>query len=1172
MNRRRIKLVVNILLVLFGALLGLVANYTTNDPDPGPLRLLQEWSFPLLVTVVVLLVAGQVWLHTLDRPATIVRKWDPSGKPPYPGLEAFTEADAGVFFGRDEEIRDLAARFQPPVAHRFVLVLGPSGSGKSSLVRAGLLPALQRRRERWVVVPPFTPGADPVAGLAHGLAAALPGMSEQAVRSELAGGVTGLRWCVQRARGANLLVVIDQLEELPADTAFLELIAGALAAEPRLWVVATLRSDFLTAFLEAGHAGLLREPMTVGALGRAELREVIEKPGERAGLSFAPGVVSRMVDDTGGGDALPLLAYTLQELFLKAGPGGTVTEDDYLRLGGVSGALSAQADRITAALGGADAVVPTLLRFVSLEGAEPTRRRVRRQDVGGGELAVVDAFVAGRLLVSDGDMLDVAHETLFRQWPPLRRAVEADAERLRRRSELERWAREWEQSGRQDAYLLSGQRLSLVRTGVIGSVTPLGEEFLEGSRRQERATMERVADAAARRVIERAGRDSEVAILAGLAVVEECAPTTAARQALQTALSVSRVLAVLRGHDSGVRGVAWSPDGSLLASAGDDGTVRIWNVRGEAGPIVLADGDDPLWSVAWSPCGRWLAAGSWGRPATVWSTGTWAVYGVLPGVSGGATAWSPDGERLATAALDGTVQIWDVQALAPLMTLNADYRTFRDLAWSPDGRRLAAAADAEGVWCWDLDQPFLPVEPTIGTGSAMSLSWSPDGLMLASTEAAETVVIRDGAHGQRLTGILLGPRRMPCLTWAQAGTRLAAGDDHGDVHIWWDADFSVHTPLVGHAETVDDIAWHGDTIATASRDRTVTLWDATPRGGSGTTLAGHTGTITAVAWSPDGHHLAIVQQVHPMIWDIEGARPVLTTQGWEQYGPACAWSPDGGRVLMGAVVCDLLGSDQMGWFPFHPGESAWLEDDAVQHHLHNLTAVAWSPDGLRVATASLDQNIHLWAAGNGAHLAKFPGHGDEAGDVCWSPDSRYLATSSNRAEVVIRDTLNMTVEATLKGHRDHTWSIDWARDGRIATGSRDQSIRVWDPRTGAELAVATGHEGRVSAVAWSPDGRSLASTSWDGTVRLWNPDGGHESAVIGVHDDHVNSLSWHPDGTRLATGSSDRTVRIWEVHDPASDLEELLARARARVFRPLTDDERRAFLLPPTSAARSRPA
>lgn len=253
-----------------------------------------------------------------------------------------------------------------------------------------------------------------------------------------------------------------------------------------------------------------------------------------------------------------------------------MTAEAYRALGGVAGALSERADRIKAELAGAP-VVETLLRFVTVDRNEPTRRRVPRADLSRAGREVADAFVSGRLLTGDGGVLDVAHEALFRQWPPLRQAVQARAEELRRRTELERWAQDWEHAERSDAYLLAGERLAVARQWVVedGGI-PLVAEFVERSVRRDRVAMARVADAVAVRVLESASREPEPAMLAALAAVEECAATPRAVQALHTALGASRLRRVLRGFGLGASAVTWSPDGRWLAASSDDGTVRIW--------------------------------------------------------------------------------------------------------------------------------------------------------------------------------------------------------------------------------------------------------------------------------------------------------------------------------------------------------------------------------------------------------------------------------------------------------------------------------------------------------------------------------------------------------------------------------------------------------------------
>ena len=1179
------KLVLDVLLMLLGALLGIAANYATNQTDhvPWPLRLLRDWSVPLVAVVVLLLVAGQVWMHFLERPVAITRTWN-SSQPPYPGLEAFTEDDAGVFFGRDREIRDLVGRLNPSApagAHRFVAVIGPSGSGKSSLVRAGLLPALGRRRGLWVIAPPFAPGAAPLVSFASSLAAVLPDTTVEQVQTELTQGAAGVRRCLDRlrtargGRAAPVLLVVDQLEELLTLTgardrgAFLSLIDESLAADPHLWVVATLRSDFLTDFLGTGYAALTHQPTLVGVLGRTELFEVIEKPAEQAGLSFAPGVVARMVDDTGGGDALPLLAYTLQQLFLRVGSGGTVTEDDYRRLGAVAGALSDQADRITADLRRVDADTPvlsTLLKFVTLEHGEPTRRRVHREDLTPEERTVTDAFVTGRLLTSDNAVLDVAHEALFRQWAPLRQAVAASTDKLRRRTELERWAQDWERSGRQDAYLLSGERLAVARawadeasqalTGV-----PLVTAFLEHSISQDEVALERVADAVAHRALESAERDPELAILAALAAIEECAPTSAAQQALHTALGASRRRAVLRGHGQDVNAVAWSPDGSRLATASDDGTVRIWDANGAADPVVLTHVDGDRWhTVAWSPDGKRLAGGSRDRTVTVWDAETWAALGVLTGHedSVGALAWSPDGDRLATGSSDRTVRIWDAETHAEVTVLTGHELPVWALAWSPGRRQLASASDDGMVRVWSLTPGGRTTELSGHRASVPSVAWSPDGRRLVSVSEDRTALVwniadaeeeGDEPQSRKLTSLT----PLTCVTYAPDGRHIAVGDDDCTVRVW-DADTGEESLLIGHTDSVNGIAWHGHRIATVSRDRTVAIWDATPRGSRTGTLLGHDDSVQNVSWSPDGTRLATASQDGTaVIWDIAENSAVATLRH-EGAVSDLAWSPDGERLVTasrGAVarIWDVRGRTQLA---------------VLRGHDDELTTVSWSPDGTRIATTSRDSTTRVWDASDGTELTVLRGDKYWIGGAAWSPDSRYLATSSTDKALRVWDTRRGTAVTTLHGHADYAWRVAWSPDGRrLASGSRDRTVRLWDPFSGTELVTMTGHQERVQGVAWSPDGRHLATVSWDRTVRLWNPDDGRELTVVGVHDDQVNGLAWHPDGSRLATVSRDRSVRIWE---PTTDMDTLLRHARSRVFRRLTDSERRSFLLPTTRA------
>src|SRR3954453_10466394 len=313
--------------------------------------------------------------------------WDPN-RSPYPGLAPFAREDAAVFFGRHQETHRLVELLTPTLQHgpgRFVAVVGPSGSGKSSLLHAGLLPRLARMPERWLVVEPLRPGRRPIAALAGGLARTFTARGHPRPADEIAAalnrGPAGLVELAAElanlaANGAGrpgVLVVLDQAEELLTRTgaheqqAFLQLLDGALHEDSPVWAVATVRSEFLSTSPDrAGLAEAVDDPLVIEPLSRGRLAEVIARPAQRAGLEFAPGLVERMVEDTAGGDALPLLGYTLHELYQRTGPDANVSENDYEAVGGVVGALRHRADRLTDELNRhahGQLVLPTLTRL-----------------------------------------------------------------------------------------------------------------------------------------------------------------------------------------------------------------------------------------------------------------------------------------------------------------------------------------------------------------------------------------------------------------------------------------------------------------------------------------------------------------------------------------------------------------------------------------------------------------------------------------------------------------------------------------------------------------------------------------------------------------------------------------------------------------------------------------
>ncbi len=1122
---------VQVLLFLLVTMLGIATGNLNNSPGalPWGLEFVRRQSLPLAGVIVLLIIGVMAWQHRAEQRSAVPARpvWD-SDRSPFPGLEAFTEQDSAVFFGRDSEITELLERLHPVVpgqANRLIAVVGPSGAGKSSLVQAGVVPRLRQRRGGWIVVPPVVPGDHPLRSLARSLAAARSGPIEDLPDPRFADELRA----AHSHPSAPVLVIVDQTEELitlagPAERdTFLDLLAGALDADPRLWIVMILRSEFLTTFLGTKHARLFREPVIVGTLGHAALVEVIEQPARRAGLTFDPPTLpQRMATDAGSGDALPLLAYALQELCLTAGPGGVLTGDAYQRIGGVTGVLTRQADKVTTELGGLDGpILPTLLRFVTIGETEPTRRRVSRGTLTEAQWRIAEAFIAARLLTShthnDDAILEVAHEALFRHWAPLQQAIEASTEQLRWRADLERWARDWDNSGRQDAYLLRDERLETVQRwttsdGEVVANLGLVAEFLDRSNRADRATMEHLSETIARQALGVVDHDPDHSLLLALAAYEECAPTTLAIRALTAALVASRVRIVLRGHDGWVRGVAWEPKGSRLATVSDDCTARIWDADSGSELLVLRGHNDVVRRVAWAPGGKRLATGSDDCTTRIWNTANGHELTVLHGHDNAiwGVAWSPDCRRLATTSRDCTTRIWNPDNGHELTVLHGHDNAIWGVAWSPDGRRLATVSRDCTTRIWD------------------------------TTNGHELAVLR--GHGYEVRGV----------AWSPDGIRIATASSDRTARIW-DADSGGElVTLGGHNGGLRGVAWSsgGERLASASNDGTARIWDS-ETGYQLVTLRGHKGTVAGVAWSPDDQLIATASHDWTTrIWDTSGSIELAALYGHGRGVHAVAWSPEGRRLATGS-------GDQTARIWDGDGGSELL---VLRGHEDSVLSVAWSSDGKRLATGSADHTARIWNVDSNTVRAVLHGHDDEVRGVTWSPNGERLATASRDQTVRIWDADTGSELAILRGHDDWVRSVKWSPDGhRLATASGDRTARIWDADTGSELSTLHGHDGWVRDVAWSPDGQRLVNVSNDRTVRTWDAGSAAEIVVIGVHGHGVESVSWSSDGKRIASASQDGIVRVW---DATITIEDLVAKAHRRTFQELSAEERRNLLLP----------
>ncbi len=599
-------------------------------------------------------------LATLDAAGGLA--WD-STRPAFPGLAAFDTDDRPMFFGRDAQVARLAADLRSRDVQReprAVVVIGASGSGKSSLVRAGLVPRLLDDASWWRVRP-IMPGRNPMAVMAAefararkevGLAPDLQRMTD--ILSQGTGEFDGIaRELLVSAPGEcrRLLLVVDQLEEIftrasDADRVrFLTVLADA-ASNPdgAVVVVATLRSEFLTHLLKAPEAAPLRHrPFGLPPLGQENLEEVISLPARKAGITFAEDLVRRLVQDTGTGEALPLLAFTLARLVVEGVQAGEhIGVDRYWRIGGVQGAVNSQAENaLAAAIKAARCteleVMNALLAFVTLDDTgKPTRRRRRRDDLDAMAAAVAAAFVEARLITSDtdddGTVLGVVHETLFSAWPRLVEAIKAAAADLRLRRSLERDSAEWEREGKPPSLWWHGERLARARTLVQlqRDLGPQALAFVSASAQAEEEALRRESEMLADRVVgaNLPASDSELALLYLLAAADGYAITPDVVATLRRTLALHRLVGRVGPFDRRALSAAIADDGQRVAVAdlGTNEDVRpstrptaprpagvvnltVWHLGEAASRLTVPIAGRDVTAMAWSRDGASILVG-----------------------------------------------------------------------------------------------------------------------------------------------------------------------------------------------------------------------------------------------------------------------------------------------------------------------------------------------------------------------------------------------------------------------------------------------------------------------------------------------------------------------------------------------------------------------------------
>ncbi len=597
---------------------------------------------------------------------------------------------------------------------------------------------------------------------------------------------------------------------------------------------------------------------------------------------------------------------------------------------------------------------------------------------------------------------------------------------------------------------------------------------------------------------------------------------------------------VLRYKDkTEVNGVAFSPDGEQLASAGGDGAVKIWNSgTGKVIQTIEKAHTDSVLSVAFHPDGKHVASAGADEWVKVWdlTTGQEVFTEKCDAMRKDGSAYTvafrpPDGQQLA-AGRAGAVRVWDWQTRQLLHTFPGHESHSISVAFSRDGRRLASGSFWEGVKLWDADTEGLPLRTFPAHRHPLSaLAFSADGCRLASASFDHSVKVWDMTTGE-LLHTMLHTGKVECVAFSPDGRRLASAGEDKTVRVW-DCGCVAFSP-------------DGWRLASASSDGTIRFWDATPlRGDEGQeafSFTKHDDEIRSVAFSPDGQSIASADLCALVkVWDAATGRVSAVFSGHTVTVFCVAWQPDGRRIASAGSE-DRLHSVKV--WDARTGKEAFPIPAGQDQFARPFQAVAFSPDRRYLVTGRGNGAVQVWDAGTGREFRQLGTHHREIRGVVFSRKGGHLATASGDGEVKLWDATRLdqkqkarhTLRARVPGP---SLNVAFSPDGRrLATGGEDNTVKIWDVQNGRELHTLRGHSGEVYTVAFSPDddGRWVASGGEDSAVKVWDSHTGKLVRTFRGHTGLVISLAFSPDGRRLVSGSRDKTVKIWDVTQLSSEV------------------------------------
>lgn len=1189
---------------------------------------------------------------------------------PYRGLEAFEQDHAKLFFGRNQLIQEL----QTFVAvHSLTVVLGASGTGKSSLVKAGLIPQLQDSvKPEWQILSVTRPGESPLKALAKTVLS-LSKADSVVPKNELLSDVFVqapeniariiAEWN-QHYPEKQLLIVIDQFEELitlcRSDSerkTFLELLRTILSSATfQGRVVLTLRSDFEPQFLDSPlkpfweNARFIVPPMT-----QDELRQAIEGPAAERVLYFEPpSLVDQLINEVVQmPGALPLLSFTLSELYIKylerRSDNRSLTQEDYQTLGGVAGSLTQRATQEYQQLVQqdgtyAETIKRLMLRMVAIEGGELTRRRVPLSELIYSDPmenkrvdSAIQQLIMARLVVKGRDpegepYVEPAHDALVQGWDKLQQWRNEEPENLILQRLLTPAARAWKdnQHNARDLWTTNSrlERLQETYKSKNNWLNRLETEFVERSlwhRRKNRVVrglaiavsvvglsiIGIIGTEAQRRGIENLTASSEAnlrahneldAVLTSIEAGQQtedinksfngflqriiqpdawAATDFKATTTLHQALFQLHQQNQLEGHSARVNKVIFSSQCSkgnpLIASASDDGSIKLWSLTGALENTFEHDSNarQPVTSVSFSPDCQLLITGGYDGKVKVWKLdwkSDWKLNGTLIKELADDSLvtdvqFSPNGQQFVTvhygSAAGGQIKLWNRQGKL-VRIFEAKTHEFSRIRFNADGTMLALAG-RDNIKLWNLDGRLIQ---TFDAHNApiRSVSFNKSSTLLASASNNGTIEIwrldgkrlytHQNAHRGTVNDISFSPND-------QAEQLIASVGEDTTVKLWHlvdqqsengntkngNIDLKPVATFEGHREAVTSLSFNpdGKTLATASQDNTVRLWNLDENlKNSVVRILGNNSLNRKAVFSPDKESLALLRNDGKIdLWNLSSGEKNLFGAP-DEYTLGISFSPDGKTIA--SISRD---NATITLRDFKGKLVKTLRDSALETKEGFLTRIDFSADGKTIAVADSDDMIKLWNLDKASFITLNP-KADSVNCLKFSPDGKILAIAS---EEITEETTaaNSTIQLwnlegqlleRLEGYSQFDQTLQFSPDGKslafLASKNDQQTILLWNfgiwKFVNYQLLPLKGHAQPVTSINFSRDGKMIASTSRDHTVRLWRNTGQIIRTLIG-HNDWVDGVIFYPNGRVLAsfsnitneTSSVDSEIKLWGI-------------------------------------------